>query len=214
MTQAVPEKNEANNQAAPEIIETNGLGIPSSGHNEPVSNEAATEIVAENLENQTGEVSGAEQELLTDPNTAQATPSAEHTEVDLHEEVAVAGVTHTTPASEAKVIDQDAASLGVQIVGEETPANGLGETMIEMNPPAPAPKAENPGFPPVMQTGILGNPEKNGEPLHRLAMKRLGELKRFILAGTKTTENPVQELNTNIPHFPQKQENTDVPKPA
>lgn len=213
MTQTVPEAK-TNNQPAPETIEANGLGVLSSGHNEPVSNEEAVAQTVQLVEEETGAVDGATQELTTDPNIAQATPSAEHTEVDLHEEVAAADVTHVNPATEAKIIDQDAANLGVKIVGEETPASGLGETMIEINTPAPAPKAENPGFPPVMQTGILGNSEKNGEPLHKLAMKRLGELKRFVLAGTKATENKAPELNTNIPHFPQKQENTDVSKPV
>ncbi len=214
MTQTVPETAKTNNQPTPETIETNGLGVPSSGHNEPISTEEAVAQTVELVEEETGAVDGATQELTTDPNITQATPSAEHAEVDLHEEVAAAGVTHTNPATEAEIIDQDARNLGVQIVGEEAPTRGLGETQGEFNPQPATPKPENPGFPPVMQTGILGDPEKNGEPLHKLAMKRLGELKRFILAGTKATENPAPELNTNVPHFAAQKERTDIPKPA
>lgn len=201
MTQAVPEVKNPN-QEPPETIEANGNGVPSNGHEEGIPNNTAEVAVAETIEEQTGDINTGEQEILEDPNI-KAEPSAEHAVSEIHPDVAAAGIQVISPESESKTLDTDAKALGGAVVGAEAPSHNLGQTVGEFNPrvvPAHDP-TDTRVFPPVFETGAYANPENNGLPLHRLALKRISELlfgKGKLIAGSQ---------KDNISQFPaQKQQ--------
>ncbi len=207
MTQAVPEVKNPN-QTQPETIETNGNGVPSTGHDENISNEAAVAETITDIETETGTVDAATQELETDPNIVKVEPFAP--KPDIHPEVAAAGVTAVDPHAEAEEMNKVAQNLGGQIVGSEIPTSNLGQAVGEFNPPKPAHDPTDTNvFPPVLKSSEYANPENNGLPLHRLAIKRIGELlfgKGKLVAG-------VQEPN-NISQFPAQPQQQEVKKAA
>lgn len=174
---------EINNPASEEVVQTppaiedDGVGTPSLGHEESISNAAAVKEAIEGDELKTDIASSAEAELET-----AVKPAGEAVPVVLDQELVNVGV---------KAHDQVVNSE--RLSGTEISPAALGEIQGEFNPPKDTSGVGV--FPDPFKTGDLANTEKNGEPLHALWKRRLSELLHIppkILGGSidKTPEQP------------------------
>lgn len=145
---------------------------------EPVGNAAAEQKAAIQDSDDFGTVNAAEREIETDPEIAEE--ARENTPVKIHSDVANAGITAVQPNHEIPPEHQAAEAVStVGLTGE----------------PIKFPqKSTNDVFPPVSKTGVLANPDLNGEPLHMLWLRKVARLIHGVPAQEQRAAEELKEV--------------------
>lgn len=179
-------------QTAPE---TNGLGVPSMGENQHMSNGTA---VAEVVKMDQAKIDGTSvaEEQLEENSIHPTVPSlsAEHTDIKLDKDVSNADVKINSQTAAIQPLQDAAQALGGSVTGPVS--HKLGEADVEVITPKDTSGVGV--FPNPFEVGDLANPEKNGKPLHKLFIKKLGDLlygiPPKILGGTKQINPEPQKV--------------------
>lgn len=167
--------------------ETNGLGVPSMGENQHMSNGTAVEEVIEADQTKIDGTSAAEEILEATP-IHPTSPSVEP-EIKLHPDVSNAHVEVVSSQAEIQPLQDAAKTVGGSVTGEV--AHTLGEAEVQYNTPKD-----------TSGVGVMPNPfetgeyaKGNGKALNDLWKERMKKLLHLVLGGQKVEpEKPQQTI--------------------